>query len=295
MAFLLFSKLYKQGGSPQKRRFSEFERGFTLTELIVVLTIMIVISSLVLARYSAFDSTTILTNLSYDIALSLREAQLYSIGVREGGESELGKNEADTFSFAYGVRFGDNPTGESYLFYEDQWDTDGNSPSDGRYNPGFGIKEYTLRRGHTIKDFCGINGSVKTCSAEIDALDISFKRPNPDAIIYDTQGVRYSEAEITIQSREGATKKVHVYTTGQIAVDPQISAAPDEVAGIWTNVALFDGTCLMAPAPAGASEGAACSILGEEASDNRTVFNWLCSPPWYSGPESIYSNPVECR
>ena len=57
-------------------------RGFTLIELLVVVAIIVVITGLILANSNKFGGQTMLQNLSYDIALSLREAQVYGISVR---------------------------------------------------------------------------------------------------------------------------------------------------------------------------------------------------------------------
>jgi prepilin-type N-terminal cleavage/methylation domain-containing protein len=49
-------------------------KGFTLVELMVTVGIFTIISGLLLARYSNFNQGIILTNLAYDIALTIRSA-----------------------------------------------------------------------------------------------------------------------------------------------------------------------------------------------------------------------------
>src|SRR3989344_5480115 len=73
------------------------ERGFTLVELMVVTGIFVVITSLILANNTRFGGAVLLENLAYDIALSVRRAQVYGIAVRRFGE--------DDFSAGYGVNF----------------------------------------------------------------------------------------------------------------------------------------------------------------------------------------------
>jgi prepilin-type N-terminal cleavage/methylation domain-containing protein len=72
-------------------------RGFTLIELLVVTAILVIVSGLVLANHSRFGGKILLQNLAYDMALSVRQAQVYGISVRQFG--------AGTYSAGYGIRF----------------------------------------------------------------------------------------------------------------------------------------------------------------------------------------------
>src|SRR3989344_4732921 len=78
----------------------KMKRGFTLVELIVVVAITTLISSIVVVGSSKFDGTILLTNLAYDVALSVREAQFAGLNVKvfqSGGTS--------TFNAGYGITF----------------------------------------------------------------------------------------------------------------------------------------------------------------------------------------------
>ena len=82
------------------------------------------------------------------------------------------------------------------------------------------ISTSNIKRGNKISKICV--GSVSSC-ADISSLDITFKRPDPDAIIKaDTDTISsYSYAEITLSLSDGsATRRVSVYSTGQISVMP---------------------------------------------------------------------------
>ena len=65
-----------------KNKQKKSNSGFTLIELVVVMGIMGVMSSIILYNYAGFKSTASLDNLSQDIALSVREAQISAMGVK---------------------------------------------------------------------------------------------------------------------------------------------------------------------------------------------------------------------
>ncbi|OHB24234.1 MAG: hypothetical protein A2542_02515 [Parcubacteria group bacterium RIFOXYD2_FULL_52_8] len=73
--------------------------GFTVIELVVTLAIFVVMTTIVLANYPKFNDKIGLEVLAQNIALSIREAQVYGISVR--AENVLQENLAP----AYGIHF----------------------------------------------------------------------------------------------------------------------------------------------------------------------------------------------
>jgi prepilin-type N-terminal cleavage/methylation domain-containing protein len=57
-------------------------RGFTLIELMVTITIVVLVTGIVLVQYSSFNSSVLLTSQAYQLAFDLREAQSLAISVR---------------------------------------------------------------------------------------------------------------------------------------------------------------------------------------------------------------------
>lgn len=182
-------------------------RGFSLIELLVVTGIFIVITGVVLANNAQFNSSVLLGNAAYDIALSVRQAQVYGLSTQ---------SYAGEFQVGYGVHF-QGPT--QYLLFADL-DPDRNR----RYDAGVDqvVQQYTLGRGHTIKRYCGVTSSgTEDCSdnsAAISHLDIGFLRPNPDSTVTADSPTPYSSAKIVIQSRADETRTVTIQSTGQISV-----------------------------------------------------------------------------
>lgn len=193
----------------QKTR-SSSSRGFTLLELLVVMAIMLVITSLVLARHAQFNGTVLLRNLAYDVALSIRQAQVYGIS---------GRSAAGVTDVQYGVYLSSaNPS--QYVLFAD-------TNSGGSYTSGTDVEleVYNVRAGYTISNFCGqlANGTTKCrtggTGGTITSLTIMFKRPDPDArITSDLAGDTYAEATITVLSPTGFSRVVTVTSTGQMSV-----------------------------------------------------------------------------
>lgn len=182
-------------------------KAFSLVELLVVISIFSLISLVILANHSRFNSSVLLTSLSYDIALSIRQAQVYGLSVR-GFDPGTGVN---TFQVGYGLRF--NSTG-SYTFFAD-------TNKSKTYDSGDTVlSTYTLSHTHSIKRFCATTAEqVEVCSdsGALPELDVVFYRPDPDAIISAGGATRYSSAKIVVTSGS-QTRTVVVASTGQISV-----------------------------------------------------------------------------
>ncbi len=180
-------------------------RGFTLIELIVVMAIFAVISIGVIANYSRYDSSMLLGSLAYDIALSVREAQVYGLSV---------KGYSSNFQVGYGIRFANSST---YTFFAD---TNANKVYDSGVDSI--IDTYSVGGGHSITRYCTVDSLNQTkCSDDaspIHHLDVVFFRPDPDANISSDKGSLYSSAKIVVASPSGETRTVTIQSTGQISV-----------------------------------------------------------------------------
>ncbi|MBY0539407.1 prepilin-type N-terminal cleavage/methylation domain-containing protein [Patescibacteria group bacterium] len=194
-------------------------RGFSLMELLVVIGIFSTISVVILANHSKFNSSVLLGNLAYSIAVSVREAQVYGVSVQQYNSS---------FKSGYGVHV-EAGNGAEYIFFAD---TNGNKTYD--KDADAIVKRYTLNAQHSIVKFCGIKSTgVEECSdgsttIGIDNLDIVFFRPDPDAYISSDRTDMYSSAKIAVGSTAGEMRTVSVASTGQIAVSSGNTFVPVE-------------------------------------------------------------------
>lgn len=213
-SFQLFLGYKKSGSLPQSAL--RTQRGFTLIELLVTMSIFLVIITVVVFRFVSFDSIILLKTLGYDVALSVREAQSYSISV-------LGNTSGD-FRAAYGVSFSPNET--QYAFFRDA------GTGIPEYNAGVDdtVSLYSVGSSYTIVDVCidviDVSFNVTTlCNDDgIGRVDISFRRPEYRALFhaegYGGSSYNITQTEVKLQSTDGTyTTSVVVLLSGQIKVE----------------------------------------------------------------------------
>ena len=100
------------------------KKGFTVIELVISVAIFVFMTALMIAKYSNFDQSVLLTDVAYDTALTIRTAQAYGTSVKGAGTTVV------SFQNAYGVHF-DTGSPTQMILYAD---TNGN----GRYDAGSG-------------------------------------------------------------------------------------------------------------------------------------------------------------
>lgn len=189
--------------------------GFSLVELIVVIGIFSVISGITVFNYGKFQSSLVITNLAYQAALAVRQAQVYGISVKQ--------TKTNSFDVPYGVWFGENSK-DFYLFA----DTNVGGGTKNKFDINtFDSKEelISLTGSNNIHKFCIHQGTWRCSTGNASArMSIMFKRPNPSALIYDFGGLGDStladQAEIQFKSAQGdKIARLTITSTGQISVD----------------------------------------------------------------------------
>lgn len=197
-------------------------KGFTLVELLVTVSVFTILTGVVLYNQSKFNGTILLTSLAYDTALTVRQAQTYGINIRS-----FNYNGENIFT-PYGVHFQTNePYNKSFILFSalDYNFEDINSLKFGGTNTNDCIIEdgcvsrYNIQRGNYVSDICLDN--TENCGAQ--SLDVFYVRPNPEAIIKaaDSLGssVSPSKAIIKLSNSENSfTREVVVQSNGLIYV-----------------------------------------------------------------------------
>lgn len=164
-----------------------------------------------MANYRRFGSNVSLTNLTHDVAGSIREAQAFGLGVRGSGTG------AEAFDRSYGFYIG---APAEYRLYRDTnnnqtYQSTGSTPDEL-------IRVYSLPNGANFSRRCTSLGGAYSNLASDTRLSIAFLRPNPDAIIKTvTSGGTVStpsRTRICVRSREGEQKQIEILRSGQVTV-----------------------------------------------------------------------------
>ncbi|MFH0846007.1 MAG: prepilin-type N-terminal cleavage/methylation domain-containing protein [Patescibacteria group bacterium] len=176
------------------------QRGFSLMELLVTIAILMVVSGLVFFNQSQFNNSTLIENLAYEMSLAIRQAQSFGLQVKGIG--------AD-FDNGYGVYF--EKDSDEFLIFSDTYPVTPNFVYDDGYDEI--IDRLKMTNKNRIDYLCIDENCL------VDTLNISFKRPNPNAIIkVDDSGTEGSEGSIHIISPKGLEKNINVNGVGQIYI-----------------------------------------------------------------------------
>lgn len=215
--FALKAKSYLPDDKAGKLKAS---RGFALIELLIAVVLFGVITSFVLVAYSKVSEQLFMTSLAYETALSFRQAQSYGVSVKQFGT---------TFDSAYGIHLS-AIVDKRFVFFADA-DQDGIYKTGGDSETGCitgtgseCVSVYQVERNNKVDKFCGVPAGIEPeeCSKDsvtlISFLDVSFLRPNPDAVIRTDQSTTYKAARVYLKSPSGIERIVEVWNTGQISI-----------------------------------------------------------------------------
>lgn len=176
------------------------QKGFSIIELLVTLAIATLVVSAVLVRFDVFDSVVVLKSLAYEVALTVREAQVFSV-------STIG-DSTGTFDTPYGVYFSE-ATPQQYVLFEDDGDL--------VYDADDTILEtYEMNAKYELRDLC----ADATCGRT--DLSLVFQRPEFDPIITVAPAVANptsARIQLGIQEDTATTFSVVVGLTGQVSVE----------------------------------------------------------------------------
>lgn len=221
----------KYNKGPARNAMQRYAGGVTLIELLVVISIFMVISSITIFSYSKFNSSLSIQNLSDDIALSVRKAQGYAIGVH-------GTN--NIFNVGYGIHFTTNPntsnlyagSNKSFVLFADI-DITGNNKY--FYNNSTNICGIPTATDEclellSIKSTDNISAIYKNNESNpigaTDTIDLLFNRPNPEPIFcYRTGGsgscitsISNIKIKISTDANPDINKTITISNNGQISV-----------------------------------------------------------------------------
>jgi hypothetical protein len=188
----------------------------------VITAIIAVITGLLLVSDAAFGGQVLLENLAYDIALSIRQAQVYGIAVQS-----LNGN----FSYSYGVHF-DTSSPANFLIFADSCTANGlYDPPSASCTNGESVQTTQIDKGFRIVKICvpalaTLAACTNAAVPNVGSLDALFIRPEPDAYLsIPPQSCTllggsscYPSARIIIKAPRGNFNSIVIYQNGQISV-----------------------------------------------------------------------------
>ena len=206
-------------------------RGFSLVEMLVVLSIIAVITTMALVSQSSFNRSLYLTDTAYSMALSIRQAQTLGVSSRAYNTTQ---------NAGYGV-YVSKTSPYSYVVYADTArtvtppsnclvGTTGSpdaKPGDCVYAAGSdGIVETnTFGRGFRISNICATISGTRRCSAtdtNMNAVSITYLRSVAETMgeaLYSTTWQPITKAEIYISSSDASgTRGICISQVGQVSV-----------------------------------------------------------------------------
>lgn len=166
--------------SSQKKLHSE-EKGFTLIEMIVVIALISILTTVILFNSGRLNSAVLVSNAAYEMGLIVRESQVAGLGVRAVNSGATQTLAA--FTSSHGVHFNMSTPTKVILF--------GDLNKNGAYDVGEMTQEYNIqnKRSGTILAICakvnplasGPCTTTTTSYTTAATADIVFSRPNPEA------------------------------------------------------------------------------------------------------------------
>lgn len=186
-------------------------RGMTYVELIVVLSIFSVLSSVAIFNYGAFQARVDIKNLASDIALKIVEAQKAALS----GILPQAGAPSSTWKPSYGIYFDTTTpeTAKQFIYFVD-------SNSDKNYTliPNEALDTVSITKNNSISEIKVVyqDNSISTPNN----LNITFSRPNSGAFLYSSgvQLLNVSYVQITVLSPKGATSLIKLYPPGRVEV-----------------------------------------------------------------------------
>lgn len=186
----------------------KFHKGFTLTELLVTITIFAFMTAFLAVKYGGFSRQIIVTNFAYDVALAFRQTQSLAINVSDVSASGPDGN----FQAPYGLHFSMS-TPDQFILFRDTMQTGGVV---GIYDEGQDqiIRIYSIRNGIVLNDIC----YVTSCSERPtgNRISVVYVRPDPSPLINGTRA--RNQVLLHFRAGDGTIKRVQILATGQISV-----------------------------------------------------------------------------
>lgn len=185
------------------------QAGMTYVELIVVLGIFSIMSSVVVFDYGKFQARVNLKNLANDIATRIVEAQKDALAGQWTDEA------SDNWTPAYGVFFDLAEDDGSFFYFAD---LNNDQAYENVTCSGECLDSVNITQGNFVS---AISVTGQGSCSSINSLTVVFTRPDSSARMITNQPActQISYAEITISSPTLVTAQIKIYSSGRIQIN----------------------------------------------------------------------------
>jgi prepilin-type N-terminal cleavage/methylation domain-containing protein len=194
-------------------------RGMTYIELIVVLIIFSLLTSVALFNHGEFQAKVEIKNLASDIALKIVKAQKSSLG----GQLPPAAQQVvltPTWKPSYGIYFKPSTDNASFIYFVDLPLVD--NLYNGDFNCGGSLEcleKISITKNNKILSMEAVSSDGSVID-ELVELAVTFSRVDSGATIKSTPVVNnYSYIRINLSSPKSATGAVNIFPSGRIQVN----------------------------------------------------------------------------
>jgi len=177
------------------------QKGMTYVELIVVLSIFSIMTSITIFNYNKFEAKVDVKILANDIASKIVEAQKSAMSGKWNPSASL------NWKPSYGINF--DLTDKTHFIYFANIGGVGDNIFDSA-DPV--LDEIGITKNNFIKD-------LKCSGTSISELDIVFRRPDSKALINSEIGSCSGDVEIIISSPQAVDSTIKVSPSGRIQIN----------------------------------------------------------------------------
>ena len=189
------------------------QKGMTYVELIVVLSIFSIMTSIILFNYGKFQTNVDVKILANDIASKIIEAQKSSIS------GQLNLNASLSWKPSYGIYFDTSSSNNKNFVYFADLAQDNAYDLSSCGGGGECLDNINITKGNYISRIDSYSGSTPTPIT--NPLSITFKRPDSSAI-FGSNGLLlngFDYIQITVSSPDLTIAKIKIYPSGRIQIN----------------------------------------------------------------------------
>lgn len=189
-------------------------RGFTLVELMVVLAIFAIVTSITLVKQPRFNSKISLDLLTHNVSLVYRQAQSFALGTKSF------TSQSSSFFPGYGIFVRTSDPRSLILFADTDSNRQCDAPECGTTGTEF-VEKFSLPQSGPVQ--------IKAVSARDsfgtqvnkDSITVVYRSPKPEAIISCSPScVGSTDIEVHLGTSDYDSRVV-VWKTGQVSVPSQ--------------------------------------------------------------------------